>query len=103
MRLLRVTRWTPYQCPGCSAKFHRRELHSLVVVGMGLFICYVFLIAAFIFGSIWIGVLGLITSFTFVFWADWFLVPFREAGKQSYTLVDCLTLTEALRLLKIAQ
>jgi hypothetical protein len=76
-------------------------LHSLVLTGIGLLICYGFLIAAFILGSIWIVVIGLITSFAFVFWADWFLVPFREVGKQSYTLADCLTLAEALRLLKI--
>jgi hypothetical protein len=81
MRLIRTTRWSPYQCPSCAAKFQRKLLPSVILGGIGGGIGTLVFGAALFFQSVCIGVVGLAAWFSLLIWADWYLIPFREVEK----------------------
>jgi hypothetical protein len=75
---MRTTRWSPYQCPSCSAKFQRRMLPSAILGGIGGGVGLLMLSAALSLQSVWLGITSLAAWFGLLVWADWFFIPVRE-------------------------
>lgn len=80
LRLLVATRWSPYKCPGCSARFQRRLLPAALLGGIGGGSGALIASAALSNRSVWIAVIGMITLLAVVAWLDWLLVPFDEVA-----------------------
>jgi hypothetical protein len=89
---LRMTRWRPYVCPGCSAKFQPYVVTSLVIFGLTLIIGWIWMFAVgFLERSEWVGMFGWLVLFGLIVWAQWFFIPFKEIEKQES---DKLALTK---------